>query len=80
MEYSRDGIFVGNESQMFTGMISGDSDEGNAYEDWTDLNGNTLAIALLANKYRSSRGFELEFKCSDQFEIPICSLLMVHHN
>ena len=78
MESWYDKIYVGNESKQVSEMITGD-DYDNLYEDWTDLNGNTLVIILQSDHSVQSDGFELEFKCRDQFSIPTCSQLMVHH-
>ena len=90
MESGWDWIYVGNESEQVSERITGGDydyydyydyyDEGNPYEDWTDLNGNTLVLVVRTDRSVQSGGFELEFKCRDQFSIPTCSQLMVHHN
>ena len=59
-------IYVGNECQDVSGKITGNDAAGNVYEDWTDLNGNTLVIVQVSDTALGSRGFELEFKCREQ--------------
>ena len=89
MEADYDGIYVGNESEKVTERISREDDdyyyyyEEDPYEHWTDLNGNTLVIVVQTDEVEARGGFELEFKCRDQFSIdqfPTCSQLMVHLN
>ena len=75
MESCCDYIYVGNESKNVSGRITGLGydyhDENNSYKNWTDLNGNTLAIVVWSDHSDPSRGFELEFRCRDQSQIQI---------
>ena len=82
LESGFDWFYVGNESEQVSGKITGEEyyDWYNDYEDWTDLNGNTLVIVVQSDSYGGGGGFELEFKCQDQSSIPTCSQIMVHYN
>ena len=80
MEEDYDGIYVGNESERVSGHITGENNHNNDYEDWTDLNGNTLVIVVHSDGSWREAGFELEFRCRDKFSLPICSQLVVLHN
>ena len=84
-------MYIGNEFEQVSGRITSGDDyyyyydyyeniTYNEYEDWTDLNGNTIVIILLSDSSVQSTGFDLEFKCKDQFSLPTCSQLMVHHD